>query len=332
LGIPPAAPTRPGAMSFRDLDGPKGHAPKHQPKQKHFDENTSFERDIRTHVQEMQEVVRKAASQLELAQRSRLSRRAATALDELVERGERLSEDTARLFRDWTVHLAGEPSERHRKKFSFEKLQKAFDEEAAQFKDVARRAANARQEALAAEARQAAEAGPGQACAGGTGAAPEGWAASSEQEPPMDCDVEVGLLDDSAQCQEGHLRVRTAIAQEREEGIRRIQCQVSEVSTMLMDLASIVQDQGVHLDTLESSAQASSDNTKQAALELRKASDRQRGNRERMCCLLVVAVAVLVFVILPQVGALHPRMSPAQALPPRPGGGAGGGAASPGGR
>merc|ERR1712151_1021688 len=99
--------------------------------------------------------------------------------------------------------------------------------------------------------------------------------------------------------------IRNRIAQEREEGIRRIQGQVSEVNQIFRDLASIVQDQGVQFESIENQAESSSANTKQAVTELKKAVDRQKGARERLCCMLAVAIVVLCFVILPHMNVLE---------------------------
>ncbi|CAK0799467.1 unnamed protein product [Prorocentrum cordatum] len=118
-----------------------GGQSKLQPKQRR-DEESSFERSIKANVQQMQE----ATDQLDSAQRGYLSRRISESLDTALERSRELSQETEQLFRDWTVHLAGEPSERHRKKFSFEKLQRAFEQEVMHLKDVARRAVTTQQE------------------------------------------------------------------------------------------------------------------------------------------------------------------------------------------
>jgi len=273
----------------------------------------------------MQDAVRKAASQLDQAQRSRLSRRASEALDRQLERSEELSQDTSRLFRDWTVHLAGEPSERHRKKFSYEKLQKAFDEEVAHLKDVVRRAAAAQQEAFA-SAPAAGGGGPNPQLVGLPGSAKECRPVCEDQDASPGDDMETGLLDDAevmatTQAQEdATLRIRACIAQEREEGIRRIQNQVSEVNQMFRDLASIVQEQGQQFESIERQAETAAVSTKQAVQELRKAVDRQRGTRERLCCMLAAAVFLLCFVILPHMHALHPNLEHAAVHLPAEGG------------
>jgi len=286
-------------MSFKDLDGPKGgHASKQQPKQRR-DEESSFERSIKANIQELQDNIRKASEKLEHAQRSFLSKRMGESLDHALARSQELSQETEQLFRDWTVHLAGEPTERHRKKFSYEKLQKAFEEEVMHLKDVARRAVAAQQEALGAGAG-----------AGGS-AAMECRSMCDEQDSSNGDDVQHGLLDDAEESQMGQLSVqedatiRNRIAQEREEGIRRIQSQVSEVNQIFRDLASIVQEQGQQFESIESQAEASSSNTKQAVVQLKKAVDRQRGTREKLCCVLAAALVLLCFVILPQMHMLE---------------------------
>mmetsp|Transcript_81209 Transcript_81209/g.181710 ORF Transcript_81209/g.181710 Transcript_81209/m.181710 type:complete len:350 (-) Transcript_81209:7-1056(-) len=288
-------------MSFRDLDnGPKGggHASKQQPKQRR-DEDSSFERSIKANIQEMQDSVRKASEKLEHAQRSFLSKRMGESLDKFLEQSRVLSQETEQLFRDWTVHLAGEPTERHRKKFSYEKLQKAFEEEVGHLKDVARRAVAAQQEALGANSVNGSN-------------AMECHSMCDEQGSSEIDDVEHGLLDDSVPQQACHLTtyqedssIRNRIAHEREEGIKRIQSQVSEVNQIIKDLASIVVDQGSQIDSIENQAESSSTNTKQAVQELKKAVDRQRGTREKLCCMLTAAVVVLCFVILPQMHMLQ---------------------------
>lgn len=286
-------------MSFRDLES--GHkVQRHsQPKQRR-DEDSSYERSIKANIQEMQDSIRTAGDHLERAQRGCLSRRVGENLDKFLERSRDLSQETEQLFRDWTVHLAGEPTERHRKKFSYEKLQRAFEEEVGHLKEIAKKAVTAQQEALNAE-------GGGMEC----------QPVCEEQDAQHGVEEEVGLLDDSVMPEVSQLQtqedtaIRNRIAQEREEGIRRIQNQVSEVNQIFRDLASIVQEQGVQFETIEQQAESASTNTKQAVKELRKAVDRQRGTRERLCCMLAMAIMLLCFVLLPHVhGVYHHAVEP----------------------
>jgi len=281
-------------MSFRDLEsGPKGggHASKQQPKQRK-DEDSAIERSIKANIQEMQDNIRDASEQLDRAQRNYLSKRMTESLDKSLERSRELSQQTEHLLRDWFVQFAGEPSERHRKKFSYEKLHKAFDQELMHLKEVARRAVVAQQEAAAQDARLSNSNNMGNMV---------------EEQSSTTCgdESEQGLLDDtdtnlvSRSSMQEDMTIRNRIAQEREEGIKRIQSQVCEVNQIFRDLATIVQEQGKQFESIEQNAEQASTSTKQAVQELRKTVERQRGARERLCCMLFAGFLLLCFVILP---------------------------------
>lgn len=282
-------------MSFRDLDGSRGgHASRAQPKQRR-DEDSPFERSIKANIQEMQESVRMASEQLERAQRSFLSKRMGEILDKYLEKSHELAQQTETLFRDWTLHLADEPSERHRKKFSFEKLQKTFEEEVAHLKDVARKVMAAQQETSGACNKL----GPSKVLE---------CHSVCEDQGVIDAEIdeEQGLLNDQDSPQhanrmamEEDTMMQGRIAQEREEGIRRIRNQVSEVNQIFRDLASLVGEQGQQLETIEQQAEVASCNSKQTVRELKKAVDRQRSSREQLCCLLTIAILVLCLVLVP---------------------------------
>eukprot|EP00930_Biecheleria_cincta_P059275 TRINITY_DN45022_c0_g1_i1.p1 TRINITY_DN45022_c0_g1~~TRINITY_DN45022_c0_g1_i1.p1 ORF type:complete len:359 (+),score=64.08 TRINITY_DN45022_c0_g1_i1:86-1162(+) len=277
-------------MSFRDLNGVNGRISSRQQPRPKKDDETNFEPSIKDNIQEIQDLNRRANEFLEQAQRSFLSKRIGDSLDRVLEQSQQLSQETDRLFRDWTVHLAGEPSERQRKKFSFEKLRKTFEEEVVSIKEVARRVVVLQQEATLLD----------------RGSGPIECRPVCEEQTSFSTfeDVEHGLLDDSTgqvsrMAQQEDATIRNRIAQEREEGIRRIQSQVHEVNQIFRDLASIVQEQGHEIESIERTAESSCADTKQAASELRKAADRQRGSRERLCCMLTAAVILLFLVVLP---------------------------------
>jgi len=279
-------------MSFAapsDESGVRERSKQLQPKQGR-DEGSAYERNIKASIQEMQESMRAAQDQLERAKRGFLSKRTGESLEKFLERSRECAQETERLFRDWTVALADEPSERRRKKFSYEKLQKAFEQEMAQLKELAQ-AAKAQQEDSALD----------------VGARPrvvECHSMCDDQE--ADVDEEQGLLDDSdlaraymEDTQTQDLSIQNNIAHEREDGIRRIQSQVAEVNQIFRDLASIVSEQGKQFESIEESAEMSVQNTKDAGKELKKAMERQRSQRERMCCMLITAVLILCVIVLP---------------------------------
>jgi len=248
-------------------------------------EGSSFEQQIRANIQDMQENVRLASEQLDRCRKSCLSKRIGDSFDKALDRSQDLAQETEQLFRDWTVHLAGEPTVRHKKKFSFEKLQKAFQDEVGRLKDTGRRAISVRQAALKS----------------GSGSSMECLAVCGDQGSSMS-DEEHCLLAPSSSSEAATIgddvALQSRMTMERAEGIKRIQSQVTEVNQMFRDLASIVSDQGQQFDTIEQQAESASSNTKSATKELKKTSDKQRSHFERLCCMLVLSMLVLCFVLV----------------------------------
>jgi len=258
-------------------------------------DDSSFDRQIKANIQEMQEAIRLANEHLQRVQGNRMSKRLSDSINpdlcginQSLERSQELAQKIEQLFRDWTVHLAGEPTVRHKKKFLYEKLQKAFREEVQHLKDVARRAVATRQDTLKVEARQH------------SASAMECGGVCEDQSPAMS-DEEVGLLltseKDDVSCFDECLN-QNFIAREREESIKRIQNQVTDVNQMFRDLASIVSEQEENLMTIERQAESSSSNTKLAVVELKKASERQRSHVDRLCCMVASIMLVLCFLII----------------------------------
>jgi len=217
------------------------------------------------------------------------SKRVRESVDKHLQQCRELAQQVETSFQDWTVYLAGEPAKKHRKKFLFEKLQKAFEDEVAQLKELARRVVNIeftdRSTSSSSGHGHANELGSMVPEQGGGG---DGWAQTT-------------MVQEAA-----HNASR--IVHEREEGIKRIHTQVCEVNQIMKDMASIVTDSGQVLDSIESQAEASSLATREAATHLRKASDRQRSSRDQMMCLLMAALVVFFFVIMPHLHTSAPTI------------------------
>eukprot|EP00929_Paragymnodinium_shiwhaense_P107871 TRINITY_DN74218_c0_g1_i1.p1 TRINITY_DN74218_c0_g1~~TRINITY_DN74218_c0_g1_i1.p1 ORF type:complete len:439 (+),score=85.43 TRINITY_DN74218_c0_g1_i1:142-1458(+) len=274
-------------MSFRELDGHSGG--RLQAKQRR-DDDSLHEKNIKANIQAFQDGLRRASEQLDQGRRGLTSKRLASGLDTLVIRNQELKLSTDELFREWNTQLNTAPSERQKKRFSFEKLKKAYDHEVERFSDMSAEAAAFQQEARrspAAEERRTSGAATNLDVAG---------TAAEEQTSLMESPAESGTV---SQHVESDITLRNRIAQEREEGIRRIQHQMQEVNAVYRDLASIVHEQGQYVESIENSADCAAKATKQAVHELNKASDKARGARERLCCVLVAVVLLLVFVLLP---------------------------------
>lgn len=286
-------------MSFGDLESGR------QTKQWCGDDSL-FEQDIKGNVQEMQESMRCAIEHLEHFRKARTSKRASDSLDKSLGKSQDLAEKTEQLFRDWTVHLAGEPAVRHKKKLSYEKLQKAFGEEADRLKAVGRQASVIRREAFCSASKSKESPGMNDE---------EHCLLSTEERQTGSSSIEChGMCEDqsTASGDEEHFLLATGpstamaddcliqnrIAHEREERIKRIGSQVLDVNQMFRDLASIVHEQGEQFTTIEQQAQSASSNTMLATKEIKKASDRQRSSSERLCCLLATAMLVLCFVLV----------------------------------
>lgn len=282
-------------MSFGDLESGGGHAAlKARQWSSHsngssYSEDSSFEQQIRANIQEMQESVRLVKEQLDRSRNSYVSKRMGDSFNESLDRGRELAQETEQLFRDWTVHLAGEPTARHKKKFSYEKLQKAFREEVQRLKDAGRRAIAVRQEALSAEGRYS-----GDISVECHGMCEDQGSSVSDEEHALLASSDISEVATVGE----DVAIQNRIATERAEGIRRVQSQVADVNQMFRDLASIVNEQGQQFVTIETQAEVSSTNTKLATKELKKTADRQRSQYERLCCMLVSAMLVLCFVVV----------------------------------
>ncbi|MDI1487181.1 MAG: hypothetical protein OHK93_006449 [Ramalina farinacea] len=85
---------------------------------------------------------------------------------------------------------------------------------------------------------------------------------------------------------------------EREGEIRNIEQSVGELNELFRDVAHIVHEQGVGIDTISGNVQNVAQDTRHADLELRSANKYQKNARGKACCLLVILAVVLVIIIL----------------------------------
>ncbi|KAG8649071.1 syntaxin-22 [Manihot esculenta] len=102
---------------------------------------------------------------------------------------------------------------------------------------------------------------------------------------------EIVLLDDE-------IAFNEALIEEREQGIKEIQHQISEVNEIFKDLAVLVHEQGVMIDEIDSNIQNSHAATTQATSELAKASKLQKSNSSMLCLLIVIFGIILLIVVI----------------------------------
>ncbi|XP_022746511.1 syntaxin-22-like [Durio zibethinus] len=90
-----------------------------------------------------------------------------------------------------------------------------------------------------------------------------------------------------------------AIIEERDQGIKEIQQQISEVNEIFKDLAVLVHEQGAMIDDIGSNIENSHSATVQATSHLKKAAKIQRANSSTRCLLLVIfGIILLIFIIV----------------------------------
>eukprot|EP00045_Choanoeca_perplexa_P000588 m.15069 g.15069 ORF g.15069 m.15069 type:complete len:262 (+) comp10411_c0_seq1:187-972(+) len=114
------------------------------------------------------------------------------------------------------------------------------------------------------------------------------------------------LLDDDRRQQQmmaAEVDIKTAQIHEREQGVRELESQMVEVNDIFKDLATIVQEQGDQLDTIESHLTTTYDRVDGGVEQLTRASQYQKKARNKAMCLLVIVVivaAILAIVLVTQ--------------------------------
>ena len=70
------------------------------------------------------------------------------------------------------------------------------------------------------------------------------------------------------------------------------------MNELFRDVAHIVHEQGVGIDSIADNVQNTATDTRHADLELRSANAYQKKARGKACCLLVILAVVLLIIIL----------------------------------
>eukprot|EP00051_Salpingoeca_urceolata_P034746 m.26521 g.26521 ORF g.26521 m.26521 type:complete len:292 (-) comp8252_c0_seq1:25-900(-) len=83
-----------------------------------------------------------------------------------------------------------------------------------------------------------------------------------------------------------------AVIVEREQGIRELESQMTEINSIFQDLGTLVHEQGHVLDNIEANMTTTQDNVQHGTEELVKASTYQKKARKKMFCVLIIVVIV----------------------------------------
>ncbi|KAF8509849.1 t-SNARE [Hysterangium stoloniferum] len=89
-----------------------------------------------------------------------------------------------------------------------------------------------------------------------------------------------------------------SLIQEREQEIREIEAGIHELSEIFRDIGTLVTEQGVMADNIETNIRSVNDHTAAAARELTVAGEHQRKAGRRAACLMIVLVIVICIVLL----------------------------------
>jgi len=97
---------------------------------------------------------------------------------------------------------------------------------------------------------------------------------------------------------EGERDFQNALIEEREEGIKQIETTIQEVNEIFIDLATLVNEQSPMIDNIESHIDSAVSNVSRGVVELRQAADYQKSTRTKMCCLVVIILAIVGVVVV----------------------------------
>lgn len=85
---------------------------------------------------------------------------------------------------------------------------------------------------------------------------------------------------------------------EREEEVRQLEANVTQVNEMFHDLAQIIREQDVLIDNIDSNVSRALDDVEEGEKNIDKAVSYQKKGRSKMCCILVTAIILLLVVIV----------------------------------
>jgi t-SNARE complex subunit (syntaxin) len=85
---------------------------------------------------------------------------------------------------------------------------------------------------------------------------------------------------------------------ERESEIRNIEQSVGELNELFRDVAHMVHEQGAQLDIIEENVEVTHDASQGAHVNLKQASNYQKGARSKACILLLILAIVFVIIFL----------------------------------
>ena len=106
-------------------------------------------------------------------------------------------------------------------------------------------------------------------------------------------------IDYAAQDQQmAQLATNEAVIADRNQGINKLSQDVQQVAEIFNDLALLVNEQGSHIDNIQTNIETAHANTTKGIRELGRAAQSQRKTRSRMCLIAVLVMVIMVLLVL----------------------------------
>ncbi|KPP79778.1 hypothetical protein Z043_100602, partial [Scleropages formosus] len=84
------------------------------------------------------------------------------------------------------------------------------------------------------------------------------------------------------------------LIQERENAIRQLESDITDINDIFKDLAMMVHEQGEMIDSIEANVESADVHVQSGTQQLARAADYQRKSRRKICILIIILVVVAV--------------------------------------
>eukprot|EP00727_Mastigamoeba_balamuthi_P004716 m51a1_g14242 Plasma Membrane Syntaxin A (324) ;mRNA; r:240211-242056 len=114
------------------------------------------------------------------------------------------------------------------------------------------------------------------------------------------------IFTDAIRDKDLHAAAKQALSyiENKHSDIVRLNQSIQELHQLFLDMSTLVQCQGEMVDQIEYNCSKADEFMVDAVNELRKTGKLQRGNRKKMCCILIFATIVLIIIIAPILGGV----------------------------
>jgi hypothetical protein len=103
---------------------------------------------------------------------------------------------------------------------------------------------------------------------------------------------------EQAQALQNELEYNEAEIRERDQGVREIERAMTDVHEIFVHMATMVQEQGVMVDNIESHIDSAVADASKGVYELRQAEGYQKSARTKTCIILIILLVVVCVVIV----------------------------------